>query len=157
MLHVALFLRVGVKVRIGRTAMLCRDRETAEDVILRIRDAVHRLAVENGMRHVTASKILRAALRNRDAYELLSGFVPLRRDVARFPPVVLAFVSGILKSLYGDPLRRGSRLIYIALKPRSEHGIEIIDSYAVNPPAAVQAADQTAPQAAEQPPTLCRT
>jgi DNA-binding MarR family transcriptional regulator len=128
MLRVSLLTGRGVKVRIGKTAILCRDRATAEEAVLRLRETIHRLVVENGMRYVTATKVLRAALNDREAYELLSRFVPLRRNAVRFPPVVLTFVNDILESLYGEPLRHGNRRIYVvAQQPRAGHGFEIID------------------------------
>ena len=128
MLNVMLLMGKGVKMVVGKTAILCRDRKAAEDTIARLRETLHRLAVENKMKYATASKVLRAALRCKDAYELLSRFVTLRRNMEHFPPVALAFVDAILKSLYGEPaLRQHRRLIYVT-QPRQNAGIEIIDS-----------------------------
>jgi DNA-binding Lrp family transcriptional regulator len=128
MLHVLLLMRLGVKLKIGKTAILCRDRAAAEETVTRIREVIHRLAVENGMKYATAVKVLQAALRDGDAYKLLSRFIPLRHNMRRFPPLVLTFVKDVLESLYGEPLKAGNKHVYIvAPRPRAEHGIEIID------------------------------
>ena len=129
LMRIMLLMGRGVKMVVGKTAVLCRSRKAAEDTIARLRETLHRLAVENKMKYVTASKVLQAALRCKDAYELLSRFVTLRRNMKRFSPVALAFVDAILKSLYGEPaLRQRRRLIYVVTQPRQEHGIEITDS-----------------------------
>jgi predicted transcriptional regulator len=127
-MRVLLLLRQGVKVRIGRTAVLCRDRVVAEETISRLREAVHRLAVGSGMKYVTASKVLRAALRDGEVYALLGRFVPLKRNSETFPPAVLKFVDAVLESLYGEPLKAGNRHVYVVTQPRAGHGFEIIDS-----------------------------
>jgi len=128
MLRVMLLLRRGVRVKIGKTAVLCRDHEAAEEAISRIRDAVHRLVVANGMKYATALKILRAALEDGNAYALLSRFIPLRRGMKKFPPLVLTFINAVLETLYGEPLRYGNRRIYVVSHPRAEYHIEIVDS-----------------------------
>jgi hypothetical protein len=129
MLNVMLLMGKGVKMVAGKTAILCRDRRAAEDTAARLRETLHRLAVENKMKYATPSKVLRAALRCKDAYELLSRFVALRRDMEHFPPAALAFVDAILKSLYGEPaLRQHRRLIYVTQPRQNAGGIEIIDS-----------------------------
>jgi len=119
LVRVSLLTRRGVKMVVGNTAILCRDRDAAEETVSRIMETIHRLAVENGMRYVTTPRILQAVLKNRDAYELLSRFVPLRRNAERFPPVVLTFVSAVLELLYGEPLRRRGRRVYaVTPQPR---------------------------------------
>lgn len=118
----------GVKMVVGKTAILCRDRKAAEDTIARLRETVHRLAIENKMKYATPSKILRVVKNDREAYSLFSKFIKLSRINERFSPVALAFADAILKSLYGEPaLRQQSRLIYVVTQPRPEHGIEFID------------------------------
>jgi predicted transcriptional regulator len=129
MLRVLLLLRQGAKVLIGNTAVLCRDREAAEEAVSRLREAVHRVIVESGMKYAAASKVLQAALRDRDAYELLNRFVPLGRNMKRFPPIVLAFINDILQSLYGESTRYSNRRIYaVTPQPRSDCTFSIIDS-----------------------------
>jgi DNA-binding MarR family transcriptional regulator len=113
----------GAKFVVGKTAVLCRDRATAEDLLRRLREMVHKLAVENRMRYATASKILRTALQDGGAYELLGRFVPLRRD--RLLPTALAFIDSVLRSLYGEPLQYSTRAVYVVTEPRVGHGIEI--------------------------------
>jgi uncharacterized protein (DUF2384 family) len=128
MARVVLLLRMGVKMVIGNTAILCRDRAAAEETVSRLRETIHRLAVENGMRYATASKILRAALRDRDAHALLSRLVPVRCNAARFPLAVLTFVKDILQSLYGEPLKHSRKRIYAVSRPRRDYAISITDS-----------------------------
>jgi DNA-binding Lrp family transcriptional regulator len=160
MLRVLLLTRQGVKMRIGNTAILCRDRVAAEEAVARIRETVHRLAVANGMRYATAAKILQVALIDREAYELLSRLIPLRRSTTRFPPLVLTFVNDVLQSLYGEPLKRRHGRVYVVTQPRAGHDIEIADSIdkqtiAVNLPSDIAEmiqddAKQTVLQAIEQ-------
>ncbi len=103
----------AVEAIVGKVALWCRDRETAEELIRRLRETVRRLATENGIRYATPSKILQAALKDREAYELLRAFVPLRYT-ATFHPVALAFVRDVLHQLYGEPLRySNSKYVYI--------------------------------------------
>jgi len=161
MARILLLTHKGVKVKIGNTAVLCRDRIAAEETASRLRDAIHKIAVQNGMRYATASKVLLAVLKVRETYELFSKFIPLRRNMTRFPPLVLTFVRDILRSLYGEPLKAGNRRVYVvAQQTRAEHGFEIIDhvdryTLAVNLPndlAAVlqDASNETVLQALEQ-------
>jgi ribosomal protein S25 len=97
-----------------RVAIWCRDGETAERLMMLIKETVHRLAVEGRMRYATPSKILQAALRDREAYELLGMFIPLSRRTARFHPVALAFIRHILQMLYGEPLKYANhKYVYI--------------------------------------------
>lgn len=128
MLNVMLLMGRGVKMVVGKTAVLCRDRKATEELFSRLRETIHRLVIENKMRYATPTKVLRASLKDRDAYALLSKFIPLRRNMDKFPPALLKFVDDILRSLYGEPaLRHQRRLIYVVTQPRPEHGIEIID------------------------------
>jgi DNA-binding Lrp family transcriptional regulator len=129
LLNVMLLMRRGVKMVVGNTAVLCRDRQAAEEVITQLRETVHRLAIENKVKYATATKMLRLVSNNRDTYMLFGKFIPsLRRGAERFPPVALAFMDAVLRSLYGEPAwRQHRRLVYIVTQPRPEHGIEIID------------------------------
>jgi hypothetical protein len=128
LVRVAVATGIGVRMKISNTVILCRDRAAAEELIRRLKETVHRLAVENKMRYATTQKILHVALKDRDAYELLSRFVPLRRNMSNFPPATLAFVSDILHTLYGEPLKRRHGRVYTVTQPRADHGIEIADS-----------------------------
>jgi metal-responsive CopG/Arc/MetJ family transcriptional regulator/DNA-binding transcriptional ArsR family regulator len=114
----------GVKLKIGNTAALCRDRAAAEEVFLRLRDAVHRLITENNMKYATPSKVARLAVRDGDAYALLSRFISLS-NVDVFPPAVLRFVDGILRSLYGEPVKYHNKTVYIVSKPREDYAIDL--------------------------------
>jgi len=114
----------AVEVLIGKTAIWCRDRRAAEDLIRRLRDAVHRLAVSNGLRYVTPSKILHIARRDK-AYELFTKFVNLSRfDGDYIPPVTLAFIDSILASLYGGPIRHAphKHVYFVTPHPRQDLG-----------------------------------
>jgi hypothetical protein len=104
----------AVEIVIGRTAIWCRDRETAEELVSRLKETVHRLVDTNGIRHATPTKVLRAALRDKETYELLSAFIPLTRYAAGFHPTALAFIRHMLQTLYGEPLRyANSKYVYI--------------------------------------------
>jgi DNA-binding Lrp family transcriptional regulator len=116
----------AVKVGVGNTALWCRDRAAAEALVTRLRETVHRLALENRIRYATPTKILRAVLRDRDAYALLSRFITLSRNVKRFPPAALKFVDSVLRSLYGEPLKYRRRTVYIVSQPR-DYTIDITD------------------------------
>ncbi len=105
--------RVVEVVVASRVAIWCRDRETAEELIRRLRETVHRLATESGIRYARPSKILQAALKDREAYELLRAFVPLRYT-ATFHPVALAFIRDVLHQLYGESLKySNNKYVYI--------------------------------------------
>jgi ribosomal protein L14 len=98
---------------IGKTAIWCKDEATADGFISRIKEAVHRLVTENKMRYATPKKVLKAALVDKEAYKLLSAFIPLSR-MDRFHPVALAFIDDVLYMLYGEPLRyTNSKNVYI--------------------------------------------
>jgi len=118
----------AVKVAVGNTAMWCRSRDAAQTLVERLRETVHKLVAENRIRYATPSKVLRVALKDRDAYELLSRFVPLRRNVERFPPAVLKFIDDILRSLYGEPMKLRRKTVYIVSQPRGDYTINITDS-----------------------------
>jgi hypothetical protein len=106
--------RVVEVVVANKIAIWCRDRETAETLARQLKETVHRLAVENGMKYATPKKILQAALGDRDAYALLSAFIPLSRNAARFHPVALAFIRDVLHQLYGEPLKySNNKYVYI--------------------------------------------
>jgi len=117
-----------VAVVVGRTAVWCRDRVAAETLVERLRGAVHRLALSNNMRYATPAKILHAVQKDREAYALFSKYIPLSRIDARFSAVALAFADGILRLLYGEPLRRMRRkTVYAVSEPRAPE-IDIRDS-----------------------------
>jgi len=109
----------AVAVVVGRTAVWCRDRAAAETAVERLREAVHRLAVANSMRYATPSKVLRAVQGDREAYALFSRFIQLSRTDARFHAAALAFINGVLRLLYGEPMRRMRRkTVYAVSQPR---------------------------------------
>ena len=106
--------RVVEVVVAERVAIWCRDRASAEKLLKRLRETVHRLAVANGIRYATPKKILQVALGDRDAYTLLSAFIPLSRNATRFHPVALAFIRDVLSQLYGEPLKySNNKYVYI--------------------------------------------
>ena len=119
----------AVEVVVGKTAIWCRDRSTAEELISRLRAAAHRLA--SSRRFVRPFNLIRMAQRDREAYVLFSKFVPLSRlDDDSLSPQALAFADGILRSLYGEPIRYShSKHVYAVLpQPRAEHGIAVRDA-----------------------------
>ena len=102
-----------VKVVVAeKVAIWCRDRASAEELLKRLKETVHRLAIANSIRYATPKKILQAALRDRDAYELLSAFIPLS-NVVKFHPVALGFVGNILRQLYESLRLSNNRYVYI--------------------------------------------
>ena len=118
LMRVAVATGRGVRLVLGNTAILCRDRAAAEELVRRLREVIHRLATESGMRYVTSTKILRMVLRDRDAYELMSRLIPLKRNMRRFPPAVCMFIGDILRTLYGEPvLRTSRRTVYLISEP----------------------------------------
>jgi transposase len=109
----------AVVVVVGRTAIWCRSRADAEAFVERLREAVHRLAVENKMKYATPAKILCAVKSDREAYALFSKLIPLSRMEERFSAVALTFADGILRLLYGEPASRMRRkTVYVVSQPR---------------------------------------
>jgi predicted ArsR family transcriptional regulator len=119
----------AVEVVVGKTAIWCRDRETAEELVSRLRAAAHRLA--SYRRYVRPSELLQMVRRDRETYELFARFVKLSRfDSDYIGPVALAFADSILRSLYGDPIRQANHkhVYFVAPQPRQDlSGIAIRD------------------------------
>jgi len=119
LIRVAVATGRGVKLTLGNTAILCRDRAEAETLVRRLREVIHRLATESGARYVTSTKILRMVLRDRDAYKLMSRLIPLKRNMSKFPPAICMFIGDLLRTLYGEPvLRTSRRTVYLVSEPR---------------------------------------
>jgi predicted transcriptional regulator len=117
-----------VEVVVGRTAVWCRDRETAEELVAKLRGAAHRLASRR--RYIRPSELLRMAQRDSETYALFSKFIPLSRfDGDRIYPTALAFADDILRSLYGESIRyAGNRHVYfVSPQPSQDFGIVIKD------------------------------
>jgi len=119
----------AVEAVIGKTAVWCRDRAAAEELVARLRETAHRLASRR--RYVKPSELLRMVRRDKDAYELFTKFVRLSRfDGDAIGPVALAFTDSILASLYGNPIRRSPRKHVYVVTPRPRQdlgGITIKD------------------------------
>jgi hypothetical protein len=112
-----------VEVIVGKTAIWCRDRETAEELVAKLREAAHRLASRG--RYITPSRLLQMVRRDKEAYGLFTKFIKLSRiDGDHIGPVALAFASSILASLYGDPIRYAShkRVYLVSPHPRQDLG-----------------------------------
>ena len=107
-----------VEVVVGKTALWCRDREAAEELIAKLREAAHRLASRG--RYITPSRLLQMVRRDKEAYALFTKFVKLSRiDGGYINPVALAFADSVLASLYGEPMRRMRRkTVYVVSQPR---------------------------------------
>lgn len=133
--HIALMLLSqgrAVEVVIGKTAIWCRDRGAAEELIAKIRETAHRLASRR--RYIKPSELLQMVRKDKEAYELFARFVKLGRfDGDRIGrdrigpgigPVALAFADSILASLYGDPVRHASNrhVYFVAPHPRQDLG-----------------------------------
>ena len=113
----------AVEVVVGRTAIWCRDRRTAEELVARLREAAHRLASRR--RYIKPSELLQMVRRDKEAYELFTRFVPLSRFAGdRIHPVAMAFADSILASLYGDPIRYAHRrhVYFVSPQPRQDLG-----------------------------------
>ena len=116
---------LAVEVVIGRTAIWCRDRRTAEELVARLRETAHRLAFVSRRRYIKPSELLQMVQTDRDAYVLFSRFIPLSRFADdRIHPIAKAFADSILASLYGDPVRYAPhRHVYFVLpQPRQDLG-----------------------------------
>jgi hypothetical protein len=114
---------LAVEVVVGRTAIWCRDRRTAEELVARLRETAHRLASRR--RYIKPSELLRMVQTDRDAYVLFSRFIPLSRFADdRIHPIAMAFADNILASLYGDPVRYAPhRHVYlVSSQPRQDLG-----------------------------------
>jgi len=114
-----------VEVVVGKTAIWCRDREAAAELVEKLRATVRRLTA--GFRYATPSRVLRMVAQDREAYALFSRFVSLRPAVygqrESFPPQALAFADSILSSLYGDPMRYSPyKNVYTVSQPRQDFG-----------------------------------
>jgi ribosomal protein S25 len=118
----------AVGVIIGRTAVWCRDRAAVEELMTRLKETVHKLAVGNKMKYVTPAKILRVVQNDREAYALFSRFIPLSRIDRYFSPVALAFADGVLRMLYGESVHTRRKAIYFVSQPRAVAEINIRDS-----------------------------
>ena len=115
----------AAEVIIGKTAIWCRDREAAVELVERLRETVRRLTA--GFRYATPSRVLHMIAQDREAYALFSRFVSLRPAMyglrEYFPPQTLAFVDSILSSLYGDPMRYSPhKNVYTVAQPRQGLG-----------------------------------
>jgi len=108
-----------VKISIGKTAIWCRNRAVADAFVERLRNAVRRLVAVNNFRYATPSKILQAVRADKEAFALFSRFIPLSRlDSDGFSPTALAFMSHILRSLYGEPLTYSNNKPVYIVQPR---------------------------------------
>jgi hypothetical protein len=101
-----------VEKLIGRTSIWCKDEAAAEVVMTQLKKTIHRLVAENRMRYATPTRVLQVALRDREAYRLLSLFVPLSHN-KRFMPAALALVDAVLRMLYGEPIKYSRKHVYV--------------------------------------------
>jgi ribosomal protein S25 len=117
----------AVEFVIGKTAVLCRDRKAAEELVLRLRSAAHRLASRR--RYIKPSELLQMVRRDSEAYGLFTRFIKLSRfDGDYIDPAALAFADSILSSLYGEPIRHNPhKHVYLVAEPRQDLDVEIRD------------------------------
>lgn len=114
-----------VEVVIGGTAIWCKDRETAVELVKKLRETVYRLTA--GFRYVTPRRVLHMITRDKETYALFSRFVSLRLAMyghgENFPAQTLAFVDDILRSLYGDPVKYSPhKNVFTVTQPRQGLG-----------------------------------
>ncbi len=118
----------AVEAVVGRTAVWCRSRATAEELVKQLRETAHRLASRR--RYITPTELLRMARRDKEAYALFSRFIPLSRfDGDYMSAAALAFADSILRSLYGEPVRNASsrHVYFVTPHPRQDLGVVIKD------------------------------
>ena len=114
---------LAVEVVVGKTAIWCRDRRTAEELVAKLRETAHRLASRR--RYIRPSELLHMVQMDKEAYKLFTRFIPLSRFVDdRIHPIAMAFADGILASLYGDPVRytRNRHVYFVLPQPRQDLG-----------------------------------
>jgi len=114
---------------VGVTALWCRDHTAAYMHMEALRDAVRRLIVQNDVRYITINKIIELIRRDGEARQLFSRYISLERHSRGFPAATLGFVSDILKSLYGEPVRYGGRVVYYVQNVQAPNDLETLPSH----------------------------
>jgi predicted DNA-binding transcriptional regulator len=106
--------RITEKV-VGATALWCRDHVTAQLHIGMLRNVIRGL-VKDGVKYVTPTRVLEWINQDREARRMFSRYVSLRRHGRGFPAATFAFVSDILRSLYGEPAVYSNRVVYFVMR-----------------------------------------
>jgi DNA-binding Lrp family transcriptional regulator len=114
-----------VETIIGGTAIWCKDRETALELVTKLRETVYRLTAR--FRYITPRRVLHMITQDKEAYALFSKFVSLRPAMygqrENFSAQTLAFVGDILRSLYGDPVKYSPhKNVFTVTQPRQGLG-----------------------------------
>jgi len=115
----------AVEVALGKVALWCRDRETAQRFLGEIRETVVRLVEANRLRYVRPKQLFELITRDAKARELFSRIINVK---ARPSASAFSVLVAILDAIYGDPIHRS---IYYTAKPASNINIEIRDGDAV--------------------------
>jgi len=109
-----LWVHNGVaKVVIGRTAVWCVDRETAERTVDALASTVRRLVCARRMRYATPTRVADLITSDTQAFKLFARYIQL--DMTKrfeYRPAALAFIDALLQRAFGDPMRDGEKTVY---------------------------------------------
>jgi hypothetical protein len=95
-----------VKVVVGKTAIWCKDWETAEHTLDTLVSAMRRLLCASGMRYATPTRVTNLIMLDRQAYKLFAKYIQLDRTKRHgYRPVALTFINALLRRAFGDPVR----------------------------------------------------
>ena len=95
----------ATKVVVGKTAIWCKDGETAERTLDVLTSTVQRLLCANGMRYATPTRVTNLIMSDRQAFKLFAKYIQLDRTKRLgYRPVALTFIDALLRRV-GDPVR----------------------------------------------------
>jgi len=100
---------------VGATALWCCDGDAAQAHVEMLRNAVRRL-IKDGVKYVTPAKVLEWISLDREIRRLFSNYISLERYGRGFPAASIAFVSDLLRSLYGEPASYSRRDVYFVAR-----------------------------------------
>jgi hypothetical protein len=145
----------AVEVALGKVALWCRDRDTAQRFIETLKAEVLRLVSQRGLRYVTPKRLFELVERDAEAREVFSRIISVKS-----PPSASAYsiLKALLDATYGAPITKS---IYYTAQPSNGINIDIRDaagervSVALTPDladalATTQSADSLVLQAIEQ-------
>jgi len=94
-----------VKVVVGKTAIWCKDWETAEHTLDALVSAMRRLLCASDMRYATPTRVVNLIILDRQAFKLFAKYIQLDRTKRLgYRPVALTFIDALLRRV-GDPVR----------------------------------------------------
>ena len=99
----------AVSVAVGRTALWCRDGETAARALEELTAETRRVLC--GLRFATPAKLLKLINRDRKASRTFSKYVPLSPTAA----ATMSFLNALLQAAFGQPVmyRNGDTPMYL--------------------------------------------